>query len=177
MDGYGSLELAFGAFDANNDDSLEVWELALFTSMSVYDIYDEIVVPLDTDADDELSFEEFSGVISQMRDRNHVCIFAFAQDIRQKTVTEYVPLYAPLLEAPQDLCIDTCMAGVPPLETQTTFTCPEDEVLSKYSSCGTCEEVVHGCVVCSDFDNPNDRDSDSSTSDDLDPFFKYNNCV
>lgn len=64
MDGYGTLELAFGAFDVNNDDSVEVGELALFTTMSVYDIYDEIVAPLDQDGDDELSLDEFSEVIT-----------------------------------------------------------------------------------------------------------------
>lgn len=46
----------------------------------------------------------------------------------------------------------------------------EDEVISNLNTCKTCEEQVHGCVLCTDHDNPDDYIGDSPAQ------IPYNNC-
>lgn len=48
-----------------------------------------------------------TSFLSGPPEKNHVCIFAFAQDIRQKFVTEHVPLFAPFLQGAES-CSSVC---------------------------------------------------------------------
>lgn len=100
-------------------------------------------------------------------ERNSICLIAVAQDVRQKLVTEHVPRYAPLLED-EDKCIETC--DIPYQEYQTTYDCSEDEVISNLETCQTCEELVHHCILCTDWNNEDDEIGDSVDE------YDYNNC-
>lgn len=57
--------------------------------------------------------EEIAGIIEQ----KHTCMFAFAQDIRQKKITQYIPEYAEIISVG-----DQCKASCEQNEIKYAFT-------------------------------------------------------